>query len=243
MVASENILFRLRFFLIVLLIFWIGLAVLLVVHGYEGSFRLMNHHRYIGFNYFSLIFTHLADLMVLVPILFVLSWDKDKSILFLALIAIIATGIVAQMLKHWVFGDWHRPPAVFEGDSGIFILSPKKARHFSFPSGHATSFAAGGTVLAWFWVRTRPILGSFAGIAVIFLSFTRVWLGVHFPGDLLAGTLLGSWMTIGLLALWGKKLRSWTEKWKDRVNPYLNWGLYAIFTTLAVFRMYQLIQF
>src|SRR5437763_12618749 len=57
----------------------------------------------------------------------------------------------------------------------------------SFPSGHATTSFACATVLAWALPRFRvPILVLAAAVA-----WSRVYVGVHYPLDVLAGAVLG----------------------------------------------------
>lgn len=72
-----------------------------------------------------------------------------------------------------------------------------EASGFSFPSGHATlSVALFASLYFWLWghssrVRMRISL-VFAFIAcVLLIGFSRVYLGVHFPSDVLAGYILG----------------------------------------------------
>lgn len=58
---------------------------------------------------------------------------------------------------------------------------------FSFPSGHTTASFAVTTAL--FYYRNR--LWIPAGIVSVFIGFSRLYLYVHFPSDVLGGILLG----------------------------------------------------
>lgn len=59
---------------------------------------------------------------------------------------------------------------------------------WSFPSGHATTSFAGATMLAHFAPRWRPALYLLAAA----IAFSRVYVGVHYPADVLAGAALGT---------------------------------------------------
>jgi membrane-associated phospholipid phosphatase len=79
-----------------------------------------------------------------------------------------------------------------------FIVDPvSHAPGYSFPSGHAASSATAATVLAIVvWPVLKPgaqraaaVVAAFAVMAMTDLD--RVFLGVHYPSDALAGTILG----------------------------------------------------
>ena len=65
----------------------------------------------------------------------------------------------------------------------------------SFPSGHATSSFACATVLAAAAPRARVPLFVLAAL----VAWSRVYVGVHYPLDVLAGALLGVALGLGLL--------------------------------------------
>lgn len=69
-----------------------------------------------------------------------------------------------------------------------------------FPSDHAT---ASGALAVGLLVASRR-LGWLAAIVAVVIAFSRVYVGVHYPGDVLAGLLLGAVVALaGMIpALW-----------------------------------------
>jgi undecaprenyl-diphosphatase len=68
----------------------------------------------------------------------------------------------------------------------------------SFPSGHATYSALACITFcvllfrAVRWPPARAYIAVVAGFVVLLIGFSRVWLGVHYPSDVLAGWCLGT---------------------------------------------------
>jgi undecaprenyl-diphosphatase len=66
----------------------------------------------------------------------------------------------------------------------------------SFPSGHALAAATFYPLLANDWARTRPHQATLAyaiSVAIAFyIGFGRLYLGVHWPSDVLAGWAIGA---------------------------------------------------
>ena len=71
---------------------------------------------------------------------------------------------------------------------------------FSFPSGHAmTAVAVYGLLSLLLWQRGRHSWALLAGLWVPLVALSRVYLGVHYPSDVLASLALG---TVWLVIVW-----------------------------------------
>ena len=74
----------------------------------------------------------------------------------------------------------------YEAMTGVHLLVDKTT-DFSFPSDHAT--AAGAVAVGLLLTNRR--WGIVAAVLAIVMAFTRVYVGAHYPGDVLAGLALG----------------------------------------------------
>lgn len=94
-----------------------------------------------------------------------------------------------------------------------FIARPRPPRHdwavsasgLSFPSGHSTDAALAAGLIAWLLARRiaarRVIWASAAGYAAV-IGATRVYLGVHWPTDVLGGwAFAAAWLAVASIAL------------------------------------------
>lgn len=81
----------------------------------------------------------------------------------------------------------------------------------SFPSGHATSAAALYIALLLAFLASRPPAGvRIAAIAstallLIGVAFSRIYLGVHYPSDVIAGLLLGGGWSLFAASVIGRR--------------------------------------
>jgi membrane-associated phospholipid phosphatase len=80
----------------------------------------------------------------------------------------------------------------------------------SFPAGHAATAFAGAVLLSYVAVRLAPL---FLGLALA-ICFSRVYDGVHYPTDVLAGAAIGA--VVGVGAIVGLRL---LERWKPEASP------------------------
>jgi undecaprenyl-diphosphatase len=91
---------------------------------------------------------------------------------------------------------------------------------YSFPSGHAANAAAVATavvLLVWPVVsaRTRVVVVTLAAFAVLVTMADRVFLGVHFPSDVVGGLLFGA----GLVGASYLGYLGWNPRKPDDPSP------------------------
>ena len=101
-------------------------------------------------------------------------------------------------------------PWVLSGDLLPSELAIPYAKGYSFPSGHSamTSSVVGGVA---YLLRNRKILCSLLVLLILTVGFSRLWLGVHTPQDVVCGLLTGLVLVFSL-----DKLVNWAEQDKNR---------------------------
>lgn len=96
---------------------------------------------------------------------------------------------------HFILKPLFARPRPCDVNTAITILVKRPHGH-SFPSGHTASAFAAAFAL---WLQNRK-LGVPALVLAAFIAFTRLYLYVHFPTDVLGGLVLG--IALGFFASW-----------------------------------------
>lgn len=119
---------------------------------------------------------------------------------FLALASLLFCFLITNIaLKNIVA----RPRPYTQIDSLIMLM--RCPADYSFPSGHACSSFAVSGALAWTCRGTlRPIPRAALVLAAL-ISLSRLYVGVHYPTDVLCGMLIGLFGSLLICAL-GKRL-------------------------------------
>ena len=123
-----------------------------------------------------------------------------------------------------------QPDARLFGEAGKGYVAPlpdgsrpPSANHHSFPSAHAANLFALATVALLFYRRSARFMFPLAAA----VAFSRLYNGVHYPSDVMAGAILGAGyaiaMAIAAQTIWnfiGKKFfPNWHEQLPNLLNP------------------------
>ena len=171
-------------------------------------------------NVFMVFMSTIAvDYYIMVPSL-IIYWVVDKkkgSRILLTWGSALLTGSFLKatfcIYRPWVKDPRVQPPkAIFAGATG-----------YSFPSGHTVSSGAFWNALALAYKDNKKLL-RFAICMVALTMFSRIFLGVHTPQDILAGLAIALVCTFAV-----SKLYDWIEK-----NPEKDWILPAAATVICI---------
>jgi undecaprenyl-diphosphatase len=119
------------------------------------------------------------------------SLDKKYFFLFFLflLLAIIASDVTSSYIFKNIFNRM-RPCRIAELKDLVYDFGQKCGGKFGFVSSHASNSIA----LAVFSLRSLSFKKSYAILIIalpLIISYSRVYLGVHYPGDILGGAMIG----------------------------------------------------
>ena len=120
-------------------------------------------------------------LLIVIMALIYFMYDKTlaRKIFFITAVSIGTNCII----KNFV-----RLPRPFAGGK-VSCVRPETATGYSFPSGHTQNFATWSNALAQHFKKTW--LCVLAIVLTLLMAFSRMYLGAHYPSDVLVGALLG----------------------------------------------------
>ena len=167
--------------------------------GLDQFFTLLSK---LGYEWFLIP----ADVLIVVALLWRKRWREAS---FVA-ISFVGSALLNLGSKQFFQRD---RPSLWES------IAPEST--FSFPSGHAMgsmTLAVTVALLAWNTRWRWPVLVLAPGFSVL-VSVSRVYLGVHYPSDILAGWCAALVWVVGCFLVMFRRRHPWRHRPRAGVSP------------------------
>ena len=148
--------------------------------------EILRHIQSISNPFFDFLFqliTICGEQIVLIVIISIIYWALDKKfgeyIAYSVLTSVLVNNAIKDIFK------LKRPI----GEEGIRTLREETATGYSFPSGHTQGVASFyGSMAIYMKKKAMYIIAT---IMIVLIGFSRLYLGVHYPKDVIVGAILG----------------------------------------------------
>jgi len=151
--------------------------------------RLIHHHRLVAIDqilYLISYATSFISIGIILTILFISIKEKSKPfriIFFKMLTVMVVAAIISLTLKTLIIRE--RPFKIYPD-----IEKLSEAGSSSFPSGHTLEAFAIAVALSILIPKRKIIIPVFTWAVLV--AYSRMALGVHYPGDVIGGMIIGS---------------------------------------------------
>ena len=127
--------------------------------------------------------TMFGEEAILIPLIAVIYWAFNKKmgeyIAYASLTSVLVNGAIKDIFKA------KRPI----GEPGIRSLKVETATGYSFPSGHTQGTASFWSAIAIY--LKNNYMYAISALIIILVAISRLYLGVHYPKDVLFGAIFG----------------------------------------------------
>lgn len=152
--------------------------------------------------FFTQLGSFSSVMMIFLLVLVILGLYKSKVKMLIFGVVVLGTPLINEMLK--LAFQRSRP----------HLHRLIEIGGYSFPSGHSMNAASVYGVLVYLlWKHVpgkvgRTVLLSISCLFILMIGVSRIYLGVHYPSDVIAGYLASSFWVLAVIWLFHKYLRS-----------------------------------
>lgn len=173
----------------------------------ESLFRLINsgYRSPVFDKAMTFLSSDAAWIALITVVMGYIAWRKDRAIRNLFLIVVVGVGITDLFCYRLLKPFFERMRPCRELD-WVYLIDGRCAGDLSFPSNHSANIAVVVTLL-FLLVRREWVL--WASPIAVAVGYSRIYLGMHYPGDVLGGFVIG--ISIASL-IYGAVLATGTKK-------------------------------
>jgi len=151
-------------------------------------FTAINSAHTPAMDFFFSNISHLGSIFFWVFLAALVFFRKDKKLFFELAAGLLLAGIISGGLKIAV-----NRPRPFDALANVHLLDPKPDP--SFPSNHSANAFLGAGI---FYKNLKKFKIFFYVLAVL-VVFSRIYVGAHYPSDVIAGAFLG-WLSFWIVS-------------------------------------------
>lgn len=145
--------------------------------------------------------TSMGDEQFVLLLMPLLVWCLDFHAGARILLLLVSSGYINFALKEWI-----REPRPFHLDSQVMVIH---SDGYGMPSGHSQlAVVIWGAIAAW---TRKKWAWAVALVLALLIGFSRIYLGVHFPTQVLAGWSVGA-ILLALYLLGIERVEAWLAK-------------------------------
>ncbi len=128
----------------------------------------------------------------LLPSLLLFWFYKKRSSIFRIIISSLIIVAFTDLIGYQGLKGSIKRPRPHHTDIGAIVRVPYAPKSYSFPSNHALNTTAIAQNLAYFYPAAAPYFYFFAFL----IAYSRVYVGVHYPLDVIGGGIIGLFLAI-----------------------------------------------
>ena len=126
-----------------------------------------------------------------------MKWLKKVPVCVVMIVAIVAAVGLSDFIASGILKDLvarPRPTRVPELEGVLHLVNGYKSGQYGFVSSHAANTMACGLLFSLIWRKKIATVGMMLWVAVN--CYSRMYLGVHYPLDILGGLMVGVLMAV-----------------------------------------------